>query len=279
MKALVKKLVDKMLGQRVGGALAKLRDYDEFAFTRQVAEALRDEADRRGLDEAARHYLLYCIQREMYPKFVIADHSRVMLDDAQFMRTFARYSDENWTSFERKWNLREFLRLVDELPGHFAECGVFRGASAHLLCEVAGPAGREVHLFDSFAGLSQPNVNEGDHWAQGDLSVSEQTVQENLRQFDCFRTFKGWIPERFNDVGDEQYAFVHIDVDLEQPTHDSLAFFYPRLPVGGVILLDDHGVTTCPGARRAALAYFAERPEPVLDLATGQGLVIKRAAA
>lgn len=113
MKALVKKLVDKMLGQRVGGALAQLRDYDEFAFTRQVAEALHDEADRRGLDEAARHYLLYCIQREMYPKFVIADHSRVMLDDAQFMRTFARYSDENWTSYERKWNLRELLRLVD----------------------------------------------------------------------------------------------------------------------------------------------------------------------
>jgi hypothetical protein len=42
-----------------------------------------------------------------------------------------------------------------------------------------------------------------------------------------------------------------------------------------VILLDDHGYDTCPGARKAALDFMADKPEPVLDLSTGQGLIIK----
>ena len=48
------------------------------------------------------------------------------------------------------------------------------------------------------------------------------------------------------------------------------------MPRGGVLLLDDHGSAMCPGARAAALEYFADTPEEVLDLATGQGVVIKQ---
>ncbi len=276
MKAIAKKLMNATLTRKLSGRLDRLRQYDEFAFTKILADLLGQEADRRNLDEPARHYLLYCIQRAMYPNFVIADHSRIMMNDAKFIETFRRYSNDNWCSFERKWNLRELLRLVGNVPGNYAECGVYRGGSAHLLCTDARAANREVHLFDSFEGLSAPNDEESGHWSVGDLSVSESSVRENLKEFDCFRTFKGWIPERFHDVSEERYAFVHIDVDLEQPTYDSLAFFYPRLNPQGVLLLDDHGVSTCPGARRAALDYFATRPESVIDLSTGQGLVVKQ---
>ncbi len=66
--------------------------------------------------------------------------------------------------------------------------------------------------------------------------------------------------------------------DLEQPTRDSIEFFYPRMDPGAVILLDDHGSAMCPGARKTALEFFADRGEMVLDLATGQGLVIKQGA-
>jgi hypothetical protein len=84
----------------------------------------------------------------------------------------------------------------------------------------------------------------------------------------------GWIPERFTDVAERRFCFLHLDVDLLQPTHDALEFFYPRMVPGGVILCDDYGFETCPGARLAVDGFFASRPEPVVHLPTGQGLVI-----
>jgi len=40
---------------------------------------------------------------------------------------------------------------------------------------------------------------------------------------------------------------------------------------------DDRAVPygTGPGAWKAALDFMAEKPEPVIDLSTGQGLIIK----
>jgi len=44
-----------------------------------------------------------------------------------------------------------------------------------------------------------------------------------------------------------------------------------------VILLDDHGFTTCPGATRAAEEYMAGRPESIIQLTTGQAFIVKGA--
>lgn len=66
-------------------------------------------------------------------------------------------------------------------------------------------------------------------------------------------------------------------MDLYQPTLDSLEFFYPRMSPGGRILLDDHGLTTCPGATRAAQGYMADRPESIIQLTTGQAFIVKAA--
>ena len=50
-----------------------------------------------------------------------------------------------------------------------------------------------------------------------------------LKDFNFIKTYKGWIPERFDEVKDRTFSFVHIDVELYQPTYDSLEFFFPRL--------------------------------------------------
>ena len=97
----------------------------------------------------------------------------------------------------------------------------------------------------------------------------------NLTAFDDLIVFhQGWIPDQFSDVADARFCFVHIDVDLFQPTRDSLDFFYPRMVRGGLIVCDDYGFETCPGARRAMDEFFADRPEPIVHLPTGQGFVI-----
>jgi len=38
---------------------------------------------------------------------------------------------------------------------------------------------------------------------------------------------------------DKTFLFVHVDVDLYEPTRDSIAFFYPRMNLGAVSLCDD----------------------------------------
>ena len=55
---------------------------------------------------------------------------------------------------------------------------------------------------------------------------------EVLKDFDFVKIYKGWIPEKFNLVDNSKFSFVHIDVDLYEPTLKSLEFFFPRLEEG-----------------------------------------------
>lgn len=94
-----------------------------------------------------------------------------------------------------------------------------------------------------------------------------------LDGFDRAVFLPGWIPERFGEVN-EPVGLIHIDVDLYAPTRDSVAYFWDLLLPGGVVICDDCGFTTCPGARRAIDEFF-EGIRPVMELPTGQCVVIK----
>lgn len=196
-----------------------------------------------------------------------------------------------WDSFpasnhdvkDRRFVLFSMAQSVAHLTGDTAECGVFDGASSHLICTANAP-GSDVwhHVFDSFEGLSapeaddQPTSPDAEGWNPGDLAVGLEQVRQNLARFELVKYYSGWIPERFVEVADRQFRFVHVDVDLYQPTRDSLSFFYPRLVVGGILLCDDYGSTRCPGARRAFDELAGEWGiGGVIELPTGQGFVVK----
>jgi O-methyltransferase len=186
---------------------------------------------------------------------------------------------------DRKFVLWSMARSVSHIAGDTAECGVLDGASSYLICAARAPGRRTAHhAFDSFEGLSAPSpedrpaVETSFTWTAGDLSVSLAEAQEKLGQFDDIRYYKGWIPTRFDEVAERRFSFVHVDVDLYGPTRDSLEFFYPRLTAGGILLCDDYGYHTCPGARRAFDEFISDKPEEtVVHLPTGQGFIVKRA--
>jgi len=138
------------------------------------------------------------------------------------------------------------------------------------------------HIFDSFEGLSEPtNIDlETRHgskkWKKGDLAASIEETQKNLNIFQNIFYYKGWIPDRFSEVANLQFALVHIDVDLYQPTYDCLEFFYERMVPGGIILCDDYGSSKCPGAKKAFDKFVSDKIElTVIHLPTGQGFIIK----
>ncbi len=184
---------------------------------------------------------------------------------------------------DRCYVLLDFARQVRHVPGDIAECGVRYGKSSlFILTGLGTDSTKQMALFDSFVGLSEPgkedeNPNEKSVWTSGELAVSQDTVRKNLHDFgDRITFYKGWIPERFSQVESNTFAFVHIDVDLYQPTKDSVEFFYDKLAQGGVMICDDYGSSYCPGAKQAFDEFFADKTEGVIALPTGQGIVIKQ---
>lgn len=217
----------------------------------------------------------------IFGDFPISEDYKAWREDKAFLRDYQRLSPGNAYSQDRKWVLREFVRLSNELPGDLAECGCYEGASAFFMAQAS------VHgtlcLFDSFEGISEPDILDRSErpdvaqWAKGDLHSSEEKLRATLAGDDSIQIFTGWIPERFNEVAERKFRVVHIDVDLYQPTRDSLEFFYPRMCNGGVIVMDDYGFLTCPGAKLAADEYAQANKFQILHLPTGQGVITKRA--
>ena len=125
-------------------------------------------------------------------------------------------------------------------------------------------------------------VDRSQSWMAENVPRSEpagaraDVVAKNLAPFASFLSFhKGWIPDRFQDVADDRFAFVHVDVDLRQPTIDSVTFFHSRLSPGGILLCDDYGCSTCPGATQSINAFLADKPEKMISLDAGGGFFIK----
>jgi len=226
--------------------------------------------------EYTRYVIAEILTRIIYKPYKFSEFGRVFLNDAQFLQYYDSFvSRDNYRSFDRKYTLDQLMQLVISVPGDTAECGAYQGASSLLICQRISGLKKKHHVFDSFEGLSAPGIKDGCYWKKGDLTTDEQIIKNRLKPFDFVVYHKGWIPHTFCRVRNETFCFVHIDVDLYQPTLDSLAFFYPRINAGGIILCDDYGFSTCPGARKAMDAFFSDKKERIVHLTTGQGLVIK----
>jgi hypothetical protein len=166
---------------------------------------------------------------------------------------------------ERFFSLVNLFRQTLQLDGLVAECGCFRGLSSYLLCSTLKRAngafdGHGYRIFDSFAGLSAPQAEDAvaaaaagaadlkQNTQAGNYAASLETVKTSLCAFPRIEYFPGWIPQAFPHEPEARYRFVHVDVDIYQPTRDSLDYFYPRLVPGGIIVCDDYN---WPGARKA----------------------------
>lgn len=193
-----------------------------------------------------------------------------------FGEIFTAVSRHTLVSSDRVWVLYSLAKQALHVAGEFWECGVYKGGTALVLAKVVSKTkGKKLRLFDSFEGMpaTDPNLdyhNEGD-FSDNSLSAVRQRVGD-----DSFVEFHpGFIPKTFNDLGGREIAFAHVDVDIYQSVLDCCEFIYPRLSPGGVLIFDDYGFPSCPGARAAVDGFFEEKPEVPLVLPTGQAVVIK----
>jgi len=89
----------------------------------------------------------------------------------------------------------------------------------------------------------------------GRFAAALEDVRRALAPFPGIAYFPGWIPAAF-PRDEARYRFVHVDVDLYQPTRDSLEYFWPRLVPGARMVCDDYN---WPGGKRAVDEFCAAR--------------------
>ena len=156
-----------------------------------------------------------------------------------------------WKDFNTNNRFYSLIQMVKYILNkkkihNFAECGCWLGHSSYIISELLYKKKYKgkFYIFDSFEGHS--NFSKEDKYfykkskkSKNDMKKqfvsSEKFVKNNvLKKFKFVNTYKGWIPNRFGEVKNKKFSFVHIDVDLYKPTLDSLKFFYPKLVKGGL---------------------------------------------
>ena len=167
---------------------------------------------------------------------------------------------ENLLRRQRHFTLNYLLWSAKIEAGDVCELGCWRGLSAYQISDYIRSINKNItfHIFDSFEGLSEYKPCDITTVSPQNIeSVRKQfacpleTVKHNLSEFNFIKYYKGWIPDRFSEVKNKTFSFVHIDVDLYQPIKDSFQFFYPRLVKHGIMLFDDYGCLQFPGAKNA----------------------------
>lgn len=112
--------------------------------------------------------------------------------------------------------------LARDIPGDFAEAGVFAGAQcavmARVLAEVDPMGSRVVHLYDSFAGIPESGPNDIEYRAAGHAAgLSAQRldwVQMHMQQWGVPERFLVYHPGMFADtlpISTGRLAMLRID--------------------------------------------------------------------
>jgi len=200
-------------------------------------------------------------------------------EDAPFVEAFngnARFPIEKtliWRLHVLCWNALNSLRVA----GDFVECGVFQGFCSAVATRYLdfGNVDKQWYLYDTFTGIPPDQLNPGH---QNSPDFEQEGLYEACRQrFAAYRNvhvIRGRVPEVLRERAPEKVAFMHLDMNSAAAEMGALEFFWERLTPGAMILLDDYGWRGYRAQKLAEDPFFAARGRRVLELPTGQGMVL-----
>ena len=130
------------------------------------------------------------------------------------------------------------LETIDRerIEGDMAEVGVYRGEMALLYRKVL--PGKNLYLFDTFAGFPQRDLDSPEDARFSDTSVEHVKSRVGDAENVIFKP--GYFPDTASGMEGCRFCFVMLDADLYNPTKAGLEFFYPRMNSGGYIFLHDY---------------------------------------
>lgn len=197
------------------------------------------------------------------------------LVNAEFKNILNVISDLTVVSKDRLWILYNLAKHSNNIEGSFWECGVYKGGTSILFAEIIQNNNKLLRIFDTFNGMPETDLKYDFH-LEGDFSNSSfQSIKKLFNKYKFVNLRKGLMPKTFKGLENEKIAFAHIDVDIYKSVLDCCKYIYPKVVCGGIIVFDDYGFPSCPGARLAVDSFFEDKCELPIILDTGQAIVIK----
>jgi hypothetical protein len=152
--------------------------------------------------------------------------------------------------------------ITEKIPGDLIETGVWRGGAAifmRAILKAYGVTDRRVFAADSFAGLPPPNPEQFPedvddvHHENAYLAVPLEEVKMNFARYGLLDEqvvfIKGWFRDTLPNVLVNSFAVIRLDGDMYESTWEALTNLFPKLSVGGYVIIDDYKVV--PGCRTA----------------------------
>lgn len=195
-------------------------------------------------------------------------------DEVEIIRAVRPYT---MTSPERISALIHAVRYISEraIPGSIVECGVWKGgsmvAAARVLLE-RNDLGRDLYLFDTFEGMTDPTAKDVDYSGMSASKVLMEDpgfkcanapleeVKEVLYATGYPRERIHFIPGRVEATlpacDPASIALLRLDTDWYESTRHELVHLFPRLATGGILIIDDYGHWQ--GSRLACDEYFEQ---------------------
>lgn len=180
------------------------------------------------------------------------------------------------TSKERILALRKSVEYIIEqdIPGDIVECGVWKGGSMMVVARTLlekGVDNRTLYLFDTFEGMAEPTDVDINYlgnaakdrwkpdvkWAYSPLDEVKCNMQNTGYDENKILFIKGKVQDTLPEYAPENISLLRLDTDWYESTYHELLHLYPRLSVGGVLIIDDYGFWE--GSRKAVDQYIKER--------------------
>lgn len=209
--------------------------------------------------------------------------------EPSFMAISDRVTEFTMTSIERQYALWNAVKHLEAsgVEGEIVECGVWKGGSSMLAAATLlemDSASREIWMFDTFEGMSEPTDRDvdvngfrvADEWVGG-RGIGNELIQA-FSPLDEVRAnmatvgypdrkvhfVQGKVEETIPENGPERIALLRLDTDWYESTRHEIEHFWPRLVAGGVLIIDDYGHWK--GSREAIDEYFEGREDrPLLN--------------
>ncbi|MFA5999175.1 MAG: TylF/MycF family methyltransferase [Candidatus Babeliales bacterium] len=149
--------------------------------------------------------------------------------------------------------------LKNNIEGDLIETGVWRGGASifmRAILKAYDNTEKKVFVADSFEGLPVANVAlypiDASIGFLADckiLAVSLPQVQSNFARYGLLDNqvvfLKGWFCDTLPTAPIERLAIMRLDGDYYESTMDALISLYPKLSVGGYVIIDDYWIPCC----------------------------------
>ena len=160
--------------------------------------------------------------------------------------------------YRRMENIQECVENIfrDGIEGDFIETGVWRGGACIFMAGLNKiyNQNRKIYVADSFCGLPKPQeeyeADKGDNNHEFDfLRVDIEEVKNNFRRYRLLNNnvvfLKGFFEDTLPTAPVEKLSILRLDGDMYSSTIQALENLYPKLSVGGYVIVDDYALSGC----------------------------------